>query len=92
MKFSNTFDEIRDERSMLRIGNAREISLRFVEENVRILFRRDLEIDELDANLDVICIGIRFRSELGDFAVDGYYTFLDDLFCPAARSDAGLSY
>jgi len=90
MKFSNALDQIGNERAMLRIGSAREISLRFVQENVCIFFRLDLEIDQFAPDFDVIRLRIGFCTEYGDFAVNGHDSFRDQVFGCTARSDPGL--
>ena len=67
-------------------------ALRFVQENVRILLRLDLEIDQFAADFDVIRIRIGFRSEHRDLTVNGHHAFGYQFFRSPARSEPGLSY
>ena len=90
MKLACALDEIGHQRTLLRIRSTREISFRLVQENVCILSRLDLKIDQFAADFDVIGFGIGFCTEHRDLAVHGHDTLGYQLFRGTAGSDPGL--
>ena len=91
VKFSMSLHKIRYERPPLRVGSARQISFRLVEENMYGLLIAQLGIDQLSVDLDVIRLGVRFGTELGDdLTVHGHHARRDELFRSATGRDPGL--
>lgn len=90
MELSLTFDEIGDKWPSLRIGHTREITLRFIQEDVRLFLRFELGVDQPASDFYVIGFGIGFGTELRRFSVDRHFTRFDNFFRGTARSDSRL--
>jgi hypothetical protein len=91
VQFSHSLDEIGYERTSLRIGCARQVAFRFVDEYVNAFSVAQYGVDQLAANLDVIGFGIGLCSKLGhDLAVDRHLAGRDQFLRRTTRSDTGL--
>jgi hypothetical protein len=82
--------EVCDERAALRVGGARQVAARLVEQHVNLLTRGEARVDETAAHLDVVAHGVGLRAGFAhDLPVHGDLARRDHLLGVAARGDAG---